>query len=311
MSADLMKVSKGLKLVFWGLMVVVIAVVLGVIGVFAAGFLGAAAARQGGGAAAVGPGGPMLVVLVGVGVLGFAGNIVGLVGRFFCLAAPPEAQGAKARITLSVIFEVCALLNGLVMNVDNFARILPPVVKSIASGFGILMQIAAVILFLLFIKALAEFIRRRQLADDAAAVLYLVYGVLGCYLVSLTVLLGSVALGGGFGGGGGAPGGGMAVAACLGAVVGLVSLVIALIALIKYARLLTEVSDAVQSYARKVKRKRREEDEYDDDEEDEDDDPDRRFRRNRQRRRDEDEDEDEEPDDDLDDDRGTRRRRPR
>jgi Sec-independent protein translocase protein TatA len=243
-------------------------------------------------------------------VIGFAGNIVGLVGRFFCLSTPPKAHGAKARITLSVIFEVCALVNSLVSNIDNWAKVMPPLLKTVANGFGLLMQIAAVILFLLFTKSLAEFIRRRQLADDADTILKLVYGLLGGYVISLALIFAVAALAGGDGGAGG---GGLAVAGCLGAIIGLVSLVVGLIALVKYAKLLTELSDAVRSYAKKVRKKYQEDDEEEDedDEEEEDERPRRTRRTNKRRKRDEEEDEDEDEDEDDEDEDDRPRRRSR
>ena len=295
MSADLLKVSKGLKLVYWGLMIVVVGVVISLLGVIAGIAFGGVVAAQGGGGAA--PGILIRVVSGVASVVVFAGYVVGLIGRFLCLSTPEKARVAKSRVTLSIVFTVCALVGSLVGNVDNWVSLMPPVLRMINGGFNYLMQIAGIIFFLLFAKALAEFIRQMQLADDADEILKLVYGLLGCYAISLTVTVVSLALGGGPGGGG------IAVGACVGGVLGLIALVVAIIALVKAARLLTELSDAVRSHAKKIRRKRQDEEEEEDGEDDEvNEDYSPRRKRKRQ---------DDEPEDDLDDDRGTRRRRRR
>jgi hypothetical protein len=308
MTDELLKVSRGLKLVFWGLMVNVTAVVLGVVGGLFAGFLGAAAAGPGGGGG-FGPAVPILVVMGLVMVLAFVGNIMGLVGRIFCLAIPPEAQGAKARITLSVVFEVCGLVNGILVNVDNLGtQLLPPAAKIAAAAGGSLIQIAAVVLFLMFMMKLAEFIRRRHLSEDAASVLKLFIAAGACVLFGYGGIFAGLILGGGIvpgpGGGpgpGAAPGGGVVAGACVGSLLLIAGLIVGLIGVVKYAKLLTELSDSTARFARKYDRG---DDEFDGDDRDADEDD--YSPESRRRRRDRD---DDEPDDDLDDDRGTRRRR--
>lgn len=272
MSADLMKVSKGLKLVYWGLVVVVIAVILGFLG----GLAGMALAAGGGARA--------LLVVIGItGVIGLVGRVLMLVGSFFCLSTPPKARTAKSRITLSVVLTASAVVGSLMSTVDGFAHLLPPLLKTVIGGVSSLLNVAGVILFLLFTKALAEFIRRKQLADDADDVLKLVYGLLGCQVIGLGLSLVIVAIAAG---GRAEAAGGIGVVGCIAAVVGLAALVLSIMALIKGARLLTELSDAVRVHAKKVRKKEREEEEDEDDEEDED-----------------------EPEEDEDDDRP--RRRPR
>lgn len=277
MSADLMKVSKGLRLVYWGLVVVIIAGVLGFLGRQAAGRIGET---------------PLLVVRGIAEVIGFIGTIIGMVGRYYCLSTPPKARVAKSRITLSVIFTACAVVGSLVSTVDTFANLLPPLLKTIGGGLSQLAQIAGVILFLLFAKALAEFIRRKQLADDADDVLKLVYGLLGCQVISLGLAVAVVALAAG---GGADAAGGVGVVGCIAMVVGLAALVLSIMALIKGARLLTELSDAVRVHAKKVRKKEREEEDEDEEEdepeeEDEEENDDRPRPRRKRRKRDEDDD---------------------
>lgn len=271
MSADLLKVSKGLKLVYWGLVVVIIAGVLGFLGGQAAGRIGET---------------PLLVVRGIAEVIGFVGTIIGLVGRYYCLSTPPKARTAKSRITLSFVFAACAAVGSLVSSVGTFAH-LPLLPSLLVGGVGSLLGIAGVIFFLLFAKALAEFIRRKQLADDAEGVLMLVYGILGCHVISLgvSVVIITIATGA-------RDAGGFAIAGCFGMLFSLAALVLSIMALIKGARLLTELSDAVCVHAKKVRKKEREEEEEDEDEdepEEEEDEEDDRPRRKR-RKRDEDND---------------------
>lgn len=274
MSADLLKVSKGLKLVYWGLVVVIIAGVLGFLGGQAAGRIGET---------------PLLVVRGIAEVIGFVGTIIGLVGRYYCLSTPPKARTAKSRITLSFVFAACASVGSLVSSVGTFAH-LPLLPSILVGGVGSLLGIAGVILFLLFAKALAEFIRRGQLADDADDVLKLVYGLLGCQVIGLGLSVVIVVI---TAGGWAEAAGGIGVVGCIAVVVGLAALVLSIMALIKGARLLTELSDAVRVHAKKVRKKEREDEEEDEEDEDEpeeeDEEEDDRPRRKR-RKRDEDDD---------------------
>lgn len=294
---DLLKVARGLRLVYIGLMIVVAAVVLGVVGVVAVTALLVGQARAGGAAPGAGALGPVIVVTVVVGLVALAGNAVGLVGRFFCLATPPEATTARPRIILSVIFEVCSVLGSVVGVIDSLAgQFLPGVLRVIGGGFRGLMALAAGIMFLLFAKALAEFVRRKKLGEDAMTVLKFFAATFVCYLISMGISLVMVAAVQG----GADPG--MAAFGCVSALLSLTALVIGIIGLVKYAKLLTALSDAVKKYANK-RRKFEEEDEEDDEdseeegEEEEEEEDDRPSRRRRV--------------DDVDDDdeRPTRRRR--
>lgn len=275
MSADLLKVSKGLKLMYWGLVVVIIGVVIG--------FLGGIA-----GMALAGRAGPVSLVVHHIAeALVLVGRAVMLVGSFFCLSTPPKARTAKSRITLSVVFLACAVVGSLASSVGNFAK-LPLLATTLVSGVSSLLNIAGVILFLLFAKALAEFIRRGQLADDADDVLKLVYGLLGCQVIGLGLSVVIVAIAAG---GGADAAGGIGVVGCIAMVVGLAALVLSIMALIKGARLLTELSDAVRVHAKKVRKKEREEEEEEEEdaEEEEEEEEEERPRRKR-RKRDEDDD---------------------
>lgn len=278
----LIKVSTGFKLVYYGLMLIVLAVVVALIGGFV---LGAGAAGGVRGAAAGFAGLGLLV-----GGMAVTGSVVGLIGRFMCLAVPDRAGGAKSKIVVSVALEVVSLLISLANVLDDLGgNFLPAEFKVVGTGGGLVCSIIAAILFLLFARDLALYVRRRRLADDAMSVLRLWVAAVGCYIAGLGIMLATVW-------GAGAPaaaaaGGGAVGLACAGGLLSLAGLVIAIIALISYARLLIGMSAAVRKYAATVR--------YgDDDDDDEDDDEDDRPRKRRRR-----------DDDDADDDEDDRGRR--
>lgn len=303
MSEPLRKVSTGFKLVYYGLVLVVLAVIIGIVGM--AVLVGAAvggAAGGGGGGGGGGAGGAVAGGAVGlllvVGGMAIIGSIVGLVGRFHCLAIPDDAGSAKPMIVTSVVLEVISLLSSIVNTADNAGgNFIPAQVKMVTGAMGTIFSIVAAILFLLFIRSAAEYIRRPKLGDKAMSVLWLWVGTVGCYIAGVVVAVagfaaagaaGGGAGGGGAGGGaGGAAGAGAAAGGCIGGILMLVALVLGLVALVKYARLLTEMSKATLRFADKMG-DYEEEDEGDEEEEDED-------RPRRRSRRDEEDDEDDRP----------------
>jgi hypothetical protein len=281
MYRQLMKVSKGFKLVYIGVLLVILGVVGGILGACIAGGVMGAGGGRGGGAI-------MLVVAGGVMLCVLGGSITGLVGRFFCLAVPDRAGSAKPLIIISLILE----LSGMVLGVFNSGsglsgRPLEGSAPMVLQGASVLCSLGSAVLFLLFTRSVANFVRRSDLADAAMLVLWLWVATMVLYGAGIGVMLAGV-------GGGKA---GMAGGACAGLVVMLVALILALIALVRYVNLLREMADAVAEFAgsgnyprrrRKAKAKS-----YEDDEDDEDDRP-----RRRKRRDDDDEDEDDEDDDD-------------
>jgi hypothetical protein len=249
MTNSLLKVATGIKLVYVGLMLVVLAVVIGVFGMCV---LGGAIAAGGQGNPQAAQGGAAMVVGLGlvVGGLAVVGSIVGLVGRFYCLAVPEEAGSAKPMIMTSVVLEVVSLLISIVTTADNVGgNFIPREVKTVTSGGGALFSIAAAILFLLFARSVAEFIRRDDLGRSAMTVLWLWVATFLCYIVGLGVAFAGVALGGGAAGGAAQPQGPAVVATCAGGLLMLGALIFGLVALVMYARLLTGMSLAVRRFA--------------------------------------------------------------
>ncbi|MBA4064068.1 MAG: hypothetical protein C0501_10220 [Isosphaera sp.] len=290
MSEALKAVSAGFKLVYIGLILVVLAVVIGIVG----GMVVGAGAAGGGGAAAVGAGSGLELA---VGGLSLVGIVVGLIGRFKCLAVPTEAGSARPMIVVSVALEVVSLLIALMFLLNEFSPFLPLQVAAVAGLSRLAMELTASILFLLFTKETALYVRKPALAGTAMSVLWLMVTTLVLFVVSIVIVLGSVfaaAQAGGPRAADGAVGG-----ACVGLIVMLVGLVVGLVTLIRYANLLIAMSNATLAFARRGGA------DYDDDE----------YDRPRARRRDEDDEDDDRPrgrrrdreddeDDDRDDDRG-------
>ena len=268
---QLMKVSRGFRLVYIGMIIVILGILGGVLG----SCIGAGVVGAGGGGGGVGL---LLLVVAAMLVCILGGSITGLVGRFFCLAVPERAGSAKTMIFISVALELMALGLGIANSLTDFARVaLPPAAKIALSGGNVLASLASAVMFLLFTKSLARFIKRRDLADTAMSVLWLWITTIACYAFGIIVMIvGGIAAGG--------ANAGVAGVACFGLVFTLVSLIIALVALIRYIGLLKEMCDATAQHARRVRKsKRREVEDEDEDEDEDDDDDDDDYRRRRAR----------------------------
>jgi hypothetical protein len=272
MYRQLMKVSKGFRLVYVGILLIILGMIGGLLGMcVAGGVAGAGAARGGLGLAAIVAGGMMLCM--------FIGGILGLVGRFLCLAVPEQAGPAKILIIMSVIFELTGLALTLFINAGVMVG------RRMAGNAGLELQVAGMIcsitsavLFLLFTRAAAQFVRRNDLADAALLVLWLWVATIVCYGIALGVLVAGIGAG-----------------RILPLVIMLFALVIGIAALVRYINLLREMSEATEEFAdrggyrrrRRSRRKRRVEYEEDEDEaEEEDEEEDDEDRRRRSRRMD-------------------------
>ena len=276
---ELMKVSKGFKLVYVGLIIIICT--------YIAVFIGLMVALQGG----VGLG--LIQALAVLAVLGsLAGTITSLIGKFFCLAIPERAGAAKALIMVSIIFEILGTGEQILQNVDLLGNmgIIPFRLIQAFDSIGKLFQLASPILFLFFTRSVAQFVRRPDLANKAMTVLKLWVAGFVCLLIAYIMIYAAANMPVQ----GGRPniGGGGNSMACVGAVLVLAALVILLIALVQFANLLSNMSIATAKHARRVQKlgEDDDDDDYEDDEEDYDD------RRGRPRR-----DEDDEYDDDEDD----------
>ena len=95
---------------------------------------------------------------------------------------------------------------------------------------GMICSLTSAVLFLLFTRAAAQFVRRNDLADTAMLVLWLWVATIVCYGIAFGVLLGGIV-------------------GVLPLVIMLVALIIAIAALINYINLLKEMCDATAEAA--------------------------------------------------------------
>jgi hypothetical protein len=287
---QLMKVARGFKLVHIGVTMVVAGLIGFIVSVFMFFFAGAAIAGGGGGGRGAAAGFAFLgIIILAIVFLCFlAGSIVHLIGMFFCLAVPEKAGNAKLFISISIALILAVMALGSLNFLGSFARFEfgLAVNGAIQMGWGLL-EMAACVLFLLFTKAVARFVRRGDLAEKAMSVLWL-YGIaIGLYFLGFIVwiIMAMAGVAGGLAGGGGvrAAAGGAMAGFCLGSIVIGAGLIFALIALIRFISLMKEMHEVVERYAwnnRRTKRskrgsgqkRRKSEDEDEDEEEDEDDD---------------------------------------
>jgi hypothetical protein len=287
-----MKVARGFKLVYIGLLIVVIAIVGAFFTAIIAGMAVAGGAGAGAGLGLVGG------IIIGLFLLAFAGNITGLIGRIFCISIPERAGQAKQFIIISIVLEVISMVLAGFSQLGGVAHLnINPILMQVLPLAQVVCVFSSEVFFLLFTKAVAQYIRQSDLADSAMSVLKMFVMSIACYILGILLTVG-LGLAGAVGGGGvrGAAGGFM-LGACLGVIVMLVGLVIAIIALIRFIVLMKEMNEAVARYARIQRRKQREKRESE--------------RKRRESEDEEDEDEEEEEEEDEDDDDRPRRRRGR
>lgn len=153
---SLRKVAQGIKLVYYGIVLMLVAIILVVLAMILSNLLESLAILAVGGIAAA-------ALLVVAAILNFVGPIV-------CLAVPAETR-SKGLITGSVIFQLLNLVVGIFVQVAQR-------LEAIAASWLVTAQLGssmigatAFILFILFIKRLAQFIGRDDLAQRAGTVL--------------------------------------------------------------------------------------------------------------------------------------------
>lgn len=240
MNDALRTVSTGFKLVLIGVVLMIIAVAIAIFGLC----LLFAMAQGGGGP----PGGPMaflegaMIFALIVVALYLIGILIVLVGRFVCMAVPPETGSAKSLLVFSVVAELVGISASILNVADAFANFLSLELKLVVTIGGSLASLAGTITFLMFTHRLATFIRRPDLASRALSVIWLGVGFVVCYVGALIFV--EAAKGGGPRAGGPAAAGG-----CIGLVLVLVALLLLLIATIIYVIVLSGMSSALPRYA--------------------------------------------------------------
>jgi hypothetical protein len=232
-------VSSGFKLVYIGLLLTVLAFVIGIVGVMI--IAGGAAGGNVGGAVQMAFG---LVILVSG--LAITGKIIGLIGRFKCMAIPEQAGGARQMIVISVAMEVVSLILSVVLMISDLTDgFLGADARVVINAGSLILTLISAVLFLLFCRSAGEYVRRPDLAATAMSVLWLWVTVILVYLaaVAIAILGGAAAV---RGGGANAAGGGV----CVAGILMIAAFVIGIVALIRYANLLTGLATATLKYSR-------------------------------------------------------------
>jgi len=213
-SPSLRQTAVGLTLVYYGIVLLLLCVLVFMFGAMAAGL-----ARN---------------IIVGMLVFGAAGIglvvacVLLLVGPLVCLAVPAQS-GARSYLIGSVVFQAASIAYAVLANLAPVP--IPPAVSLILSLLGVV----GTVLFILFMKKLAEYIGHRRLADRARNLLatlvatVVLGGVLGLGAVVLTTA--------------GIPAGTLGLV--IGAL-GLLVLMLGLIAFVMYANLINALRKALR-----------------------------------------------------------------
>jgi len=125
---------------------------------------------------------PLLIVF---GLLLIASSLLSMIGRILCLTVPKQV-GATALIYFAVGFDIIALL-------ATVSRMIPgmPNLSSISG----LLSVLGTVLFVLFLRKLATYIKSDNLVQRASAVLILCAGLIVFSVASVVVMLVSGFLG--------------------------------------------------------------------------------------------------------------------
>lgn len=142
------KVQLGISLVFWGLELTALAILVILVTPFVA-------ARN----LAI-----LLAVMTGIPIMLVIAGLMSMVGKILCLAVPGEMEG-KGVIYVCVAFDLISLLISLAEKVTTVPAILSQWV-----GF---FPVIGFVLFLIFLRKLAEFIQNNDLAEKAGGLLKL------------------------------------------------------------------------------------------------------------------------------------------
>lgn len=198
-------VKTGISLIYWGLVAIIIAVILLVVvvtGAFgdASGYVAIAA---------------LIAMLVGY--------LLGIIGKVTCLGAPQET-GAREFIMIAVFFEGVSMLISVLDLLRQIGAVSPTILPEWAPRVGQLLGMVGFVLFMLFLKQLAIFIQRDDLAQAAASVLTLGVIMIVCaFLTGLAVF----------------------IAPILALIIALVMLVVSILFLVRYVGLIAKMKDAI------------------------------------------------------------------
>jgi hypothetical protein len=123
--------------------------------------------------------------------LSMVGVVVGLAGRYRCLAVPAEAGSARPLLTVSLALSVIGLASTLVLLANLVHLFLSPEMLLAVAASGPVSSIAASVLFLLFTKETARYVRRPGLAARSMSVLWMWMLTLVLLVAGFAFLLGA------------------------------------------------------------------------------------------------------------------------
>ncbi|MCX5933871.1 MAG: hypothetical protein NTU99_03655 [Pseudanabaena sp. LacPavin_0818_WC45_MAG_42_6] len=151
----------------------------------------------------------LFIGVVGTIIASVVAQIMAIVGKLFCLTAPERMTG-KETIYISVMFDLISIIIAYFQGIGAFSP----------NGAGLQTIISAIayVSFLIFLKQVAEFIHKNNLAKDAEGVLLIGIGL----VVSLGL-------------------------ARIFPIIALLTLLLFLIWVIRYYKLLMNLSEAMQS----------------------------------------------------------------
>lgn len=181
MTDALKRVALGLKLNFWGIMLVLVALTMAILGIWLFTFVEAALVP------------PMAVIdvlsVIVAGLLIIA-QLMSLVGLFLCLSVPAESGSTKYLIIASVCAAMFSLMLTGIELVDTFSgQFHLPDVVFVTTVKQALLPDVAMIIFLLFVRGLAKFIHRPKLARRAITILCLPIFALVPFFVGMVLII--------------------------------------------------------------------------------------------------------------------------
>ena len=217
----LARVSYGLRLIYLSLILAVVT--------FLAAFVAILAAVNAGqklGPADLGQG-PLALILQGMIFLSLLSNVMAIIGKFYCLQVPEKAQ-ASTLIFLSVAFSVLSVLIQVGAAIPATAMLVQP----IAPASSLFVMVGYVI-FLIFLRRLAEYLGRMVLAARARSIL------VWSFLLSAVTIAGMAAV--------------MTAATqeikIVGGLVLFAASIIALVQFVRYVNLLPALRSAIENHA--------------------------------------------------------------
>jgi hypothetical protein len=163
--------------------------------------------------------------------LQLSGSAIGLIGRAQCLSVPAEFGAAKPLISISVAFELLGAFLELTLVADGLGGdFLPPEIRASGGLAALMFSVISTILFLLFVSVCARYVWRDDLAGKALSVLWLWMSIVVCIVLAMVFSLA------GLGRGAGRDAELVAIGAWI--VLGFTSIVLLVVALLRYSYVL-------------------------------------------------------------------------